>query len=966
MKHLIVFVFVLTLAFTVRAQVYINWDQLDKASNVQLKMKVRDSRTKEPLSFATVYLTRQGDTTITNFTFTDENGKALVKDIIPGKYDVNIENIGYKSYKKLHDLNGHEVDLGTVDLEENPEYIDASAITAIVNPLTVKQDTLEYNAAAFRIGANDMLEDLLKKMPGMTVDGNGNVSVNGKKVDKLTVGGKTFFFNDPSVAVKNLPAQIVNKIRVIDKDKEEAAFTGIATDSDKEKVMDVELKEEYKEGWFGNAALAGGTNIMGKDDRQDRGLPAVLYNANAMVSGYSDNDQVVFLGSSSNSDKENGVIIFSSFGSMSLADDFSTKTGVKTAAQAGANYNTERIKDIETNASANYTYMNKDVRERTARTSFLTEGEELFGDSRYLGTGKDHKVNASFNMKKKDTHKYDFSIRPAFSYTRTGRNIMQTSQTLSAGEVLNSGESGTVSTSDNFTGSTELYFGIKDLGKKGRSLTFKGLISYTDIAGSSVEKYSTITQSWSESRNLTHGTGKQALETQIIATYVEPFSKNWKFMVRLQPSYSSLNSIDDAFNTADMSPNDYYSSISRSQDINLSERLLMQYKKGIYNVQFGVQFEQEQNIIYTKGNGLESTAGRNEWIMNYLPYLRINLKPERHSISLSYSGRSMSPYGQKISPVLNLSDPVRLSVGNVWLRPEFYHSSTLYWNGRTESNRLNISMNIYNQLIQNGIVTASWFDSEGVRYSIPVNSEGLGENTSARFDGTVSLDSKRMFGLNFVLSGNHKHSISYQSLSCDISIDRDAFDYPSLMDEFWGDSSGERFYCGKSGFQKSSMNTWGYGAMLSFTFRKDGWYFSLGGYSSNSRTKYSLDPKANMNTWDFEAKTELNWQSKNGWNISGDYDMHSYRGYSNGYGKPEHIVNLEVSKSIKAFTISLKCNDVLNQTRSLYRTTSAEYFQDVERNVIGRTILLGFRLNFGKMNASRNAKVRNAMFNMMF
>ena len=134
---------------------------------------------------------------------------------------------------------------------------------------------------------------------------------------------------------------------------------------------------------------------MGKDARQDRGLPAVLYNANAMVSGYNEKDQVVFLGSSSNSDKGDDILIFSSVGTMSVVDEFSTKSGVKTAAQGGANYNTERIKDIETNASVNYTYMNKDVRERTARTSFLTEGEELFGDSQYLGNGKDHKVNAS-------------------------------------------------------------------------------------------------------------------------------------------------------------------------------------------------------------------------------------------------------------------------------------------------------------------------------------------------------------------------------------------------------------------------------------------------------------------------------------------------------------------------------------------------------------------------------------------
>ena len=106
-----------------------------------------------------------------------------------------------------------------------------------------------------------MLEDLLKRMPGMEVAQDGSVKVNGEKVDKITVGGRTFFFNEPSLAVKNLPAKIVDKIRVIDKDKEDASFTGISSKNDKVKVMDVQLKEEYKKGWFGNAKAGGGSTL---------------------------------------------------------------------------------------------------------------------------------------------------------------------------------------------------------------------------------------------------------------------------------------------------------------------------------------------------------------------------------------------------------------------------------------------------------------------------------------------------------------------------------------------------------------------------------------------------------------------------------------------------------------------------------------------------------------------------------
>ncbi len=198
-----------------------------------------------------------------------------IDKIIPGKYSVNAELIGYKTFSKEYDLKGWSKDLGDIEMEENPEYIDAATITAVGNPIVIKKDTVEYNASAFRVADNAMLEDLLKKMPGMEVADDGTVKVNGEKVEKITVGGKTFFFDDPSMAVKNLPAKIVDKIKVINKDKDVAAFTGVSTNSDKEKVMDVQLKEEYKRGWFGNARLDGGSTL--ESDR-------ILYTGSGMLS----------------------------------------------------------------------------------------------------------------------------------------------------------------------------------------------------------------------------------------------------------------------------------------------------------------------------------------------------------------------------------------------------------------------------------------------------------------------------------------------------------------------------------------------------------------------------------------------------------------------------------------------------------------------------------------------------------
>jgi hypothetical protein len=181
-----------------------------------------------------------------------------------------------------------------------------------------------------------MLDELLKKMPGMEVGEDGTVKVNGEAVDKITVGGKTFFFNDPSIALKNLPAKIVDKIKVIDKTKDEAAGSGVVSKDDKEKVMDVELKEEYTEGWYGNAKLGGGSTLNpdnGNSLIDDRGL---LYNGNAMVTGYTEKDQVIFIGNAFNAIEPGADVAYYSNGSTS--GDFSSLGGLNSTDTIQSNF----------------------------------------------------------------------------------------------------------------------------------------------------------------------------------------------------------------------------------------------------------------------------------------------------------------------------------------------------------------------------------------------------------------------------------------------------------------------------------------------------------------------------------------------------------------------------------------------------------------------------------------------------
>ena len=170
MKHIPFLVCTLLFVQTLSAQV-ISYDMIERNANTDVRLTLKDTKTSDPISWASVYLIPAGDTTITHFSLSDDRGDVLLKDVPVGKYELNAEMIGYNPHKKVYTIKAHweAYDLGIIKMDENPEYLDAASISAIGNPVVVKKDTIEFNASSFRVGENAMLEDLLKKMPGMAV-----------------------------------------------------------------------------------------------------------------------------------------------------------------------------------------------------------------------------------------------------------------------------------------------------------------------------------------------------------------------------------------------------------------------------------------------------------------------------------------------------------------------------------------------------------------------------------------------------------------------------------------------------------------------------------------------------------------------------------------------------------------------------------------------------------------------------
>ena len=960
----------LLLALSAHAQVVImDYDMYERNRNIKVRLSVQDARSEEPLPFATVYLNPQGDTTITHFALSDQKGAVEIPDVPVGRYRLNVELIGYTPFSKDYNFRNYEEDLGVIKLEENPEIIDAASITAVGNAVEVRQDTLIYNAAAFHVGDNAMLEDLIKKMPGMEVGDDGTVKVNGEPVDKITVGGKTFFFNDPSAALKNLPAKIVDKIKVVDQENKEAAFSGIASQDNRETVMDLQLKEEYKQGWFGNAKLGGGYRPGSDKDGLGDDRHA-LYSGNLMLSGYNEQDQLTLIANGQNASDPAGstgsAIFITSEEDLEMLDALSLLGGMKTSAMAGANLNSDRIKGMESTASVSYNYSDQISGTRTARESMLVGENPLFTNGLTSGTSRSDRVSVNFELTRKDTRKYNFDFQPGFRFNNSASSSRNQSTMADArGAEINGTDAGKSASSRSFQASGRIVGGVKDIGKERRTLNLTVNYNFNKNLGESREESRTWYGTTVTPRDLHYDTGGSGKMLSGNLSYLEPFGQYWGLAAIVSTRWQQRNNEKAAFN-ADGSANDYYSSRSRNDFFLLNQSLQMQYRKESNQFYFGLQHAQTRTEVRSRTLGRDTETGIGEWLHDWSPYVSIRWSgKEGQSVDLFYQGGGSQPAAVQIHPVLDISNPLEISTGNIYLRPSFQHSLSLSWYFNNRNTFSNIDVSLFGGMTQRGIVSASWFDADGVRYFVPVNTRKPSTSLTGYFSWRQPVGEKKRLTLGFGIQGNLASSTHYQATSRQTGMDLLSFDYNAFMADFWGDASGSRFYGGQSGFSESRTSQSDIYTTTQVAYRLDRFSVTLRSAIENERSRYSLDPAANTNFWRFGQYLDLLYETLHGWEFKTEVSFNQFRGYPAGFNEPYCLWDLSVSKNIKAFTVSLGISDLLNQQRMQQHTVNAEYIEDRYSLVMGRYAMFSLKWSFGKMNPAKNARVQNAMYNML-
>jgi len=911
-----------------------------------LYVQVSEAGTDIPVQMASVYIVPVGDTVITAFSFTDKNGVVSISGVPAGRYNLNVQMLGFKPYMEETLLDVRRRNPVCVSLEEDFRELEGATVTAMGELVTAKGDTLIYNATSFRTESDANLGDLLKKMPGMEVN-KGQVKVNGEPVTKITVEGKTFFFGDQSKALNYLPANIVNKINVMDDESGDISGLGY-----KRVKMDIRLKDEYCDGWFGRVSADGGASVMDESVVVSDPVRA-LYNAKLYSSYYGERDRLTFLGGAKDvnsgqiSHDESGLVDIRSF---------------------GVNYNNSRIRDMDMYASASYDYRDKNDCTESLLKSFQASEDQTDNQMETRRSRRSDNINCltktSFdigNLLEKPGSE-GFHVWTGFKHNKRLSSGEDNSVTRNIGnyESVLQNSSNSWTRAESVVNTAEVKVKAQYFLDKSHLhyLSFRGGILYDGSRGSSQDSSVTRFGESGQKRKLHYDDRNDRLQFSGTLSYSAECSDHWNLYTTVSVDYDSSKDWREARDSLN-NRRESYSKDARDKSVNMKESISASYFNRfggrLLSTKIGVCLYED----YISHLSYQNPGANDLCNVTAGPVASVSYNDSKNLYLISTKGNSTLPFnGAARSMALDVSDPVNISTGNIYLKSGYHQDVVMQV--RLHSERMNsalLSMRLIGAFDINEATWASWYDSSAVRYSIPVNSKRPCYNAGLDVTYVQPLNEEKSLNLTITPKLSFSRMTNYVSQSGPLpGLDRQEFDYAGMMALFYGDRDGSRFYSGESGFIWNDILRRNWSLKGDLKYEVGACSLRCGGEVGNTGNEYSASPAAEVDNWRFNAFGELLWRNKTGWEIETRFDYYGYQGFSDRYNNPEYLLNFKLAKAIKSFTVILSAYDILDSAKSFQHISSADYVEDTYHSCIGRCILIGLSFDFGKW--SRIEKLR--------
>ncbi len=926
-----------------------------------VKLKLVDAKTTEPVSFATVSLTVKGETSAAKYILTDDAGAASLTKVKKGTYVLRAELMGYKAHEQelVVDKN---IDLAAIKMNEDVEVLDAASITDVGNPIVVKKDTIEYNASSFKTSDNDMLEELLKKLPGVEVESDGSITANGETISKIMIDGKAFFLDDPQLASKNIPAKLVEKVKVVEKKSEQAEFTGI-DDGEEEHVIDLSLKPGLMEGWFGNSMLGGGHDVPGKgSDMND-----MRYQGAAMIGRFTDKSQisVILNGNNTNNRGFNDMSQGMPGGGMGRGmGGWGRGNGITTSWMGGVNGAFDFF-DGDMELAGNYMHNGSinEVVEESTRTTYLDDGSRLRYDqnganmSKYLG----HRFG--MRLEHKFSENTSILFEPQFNFGKGTWSQLSDFETFteknSITDSTNTGYTNNLGDYDHWAARGFFLFRQR-LGKPGRTISANINFNFRDSGNGGLNQSLTSvkdaqTQDWADeiiNQRFEQISNSYSLTGRLV--YTEPLTKHLFLEANYSYSWNKNISSKNTFNSGSNALKDgfleylpggenfdpRYSNEILNRSISQRAGLSMTYQKEKLRAQLG--FSANPTDTYNE------TTGHNPYhskVVNWSPQAMLNYEFNDNShFRLFYFGRSAQPSTSQLLPVADNSNPLSISLGNPNLDPYFNHNVRGMFGYTNKETFTSVHVRFGGGVVQDAITNAQWYDPSGVQYSIPVNGPNTG-NANVR----IMLNSpigKSDFSIMSMTNARYNQSTSFigkGSLDSDKYYDAEkaSFNYVLFNSDFPDLRESDQFV-------NNNTQTLSITQRLRFTYRNDFVELTLGGRTRMSKSWYTMENSERSATWNNKVDGSMNWTIPGGINLIAEVDYNWYNGYTTAQ-EDEIILNAEITKLLfkDKFTLALKAYDILGQSKNLSVTDASNYHQETRNNTLGRYVILSITYRFG-------------------
>ena len=892
-------------------------------SGVNVTGSVVEQGSDTPIEQATVRLLNVKDSAMVRGVVSARNGSFTLKNVKKGSYLLHITFIGYDPLYQPLQITGKKnpVNVGKLELSDGAIELGEAVVIGKAPEVTVRNDTVEYNADSYKVTEGSVLEDLLKKMPGVEVDSEGKITVNGKEVKKVMVDGKEFFSDDPKVASKNLPAKMIDKLQVLDKKSDMAQMTGF-DDGEEETVINLTVKPGMKQGWVGNAY--GG---YGSKDR---------YEGNAMVNRFVNNDQITFMGGANNTNNmgfsDLASTMFSGMGGGGgRRGGFGAGSGITSSGNAGLNFSKEFKPDkLTLGGNTRYSHSDNDARSKSDRQNILPGDSSSYDNSEAMSRTKSDNFGVDFRLEWKPDTMTQLIFRPSFSLSHSMNDNFSDATTLdNERDTVNTNKSNNYSESNGYNLNASIDFS--------RKLNNKGRVFSATLSGGNSDSYS----DGMNRSDIVYFNQTDALKNSIIdqrsrydnkgfnyrayVSWVEPIGHNNFIQATYSISQRKQEALKNVYNQdADGIYNVLDSAYSQSYRNNfISQRASLSFKsqRAKFNYTIGLNldpsYSSSENFV---GDTTLSKITRK--VVNLSPMAQFNyMFDKRTNLRIMYNGRTSQPSMTQLQPVADISDPTNITIGNPDLNPRYTNNVFIRFQQFTPEKQRAFMIMANGSYIINDIVSYTSYNQEtGVKTTTYKNVNG-NYSGNVRMMLNTPLKNKK-FSINSMTMASFANSNGYINEEKNtnrnlILSERGGIDFRSSYLDL-GVNGNIRYNATSNSLQKeNNQNTFNYGA---------------GGYT----TIYL--------PLDFKIESDVNWSTNSG--------------YGDGFKQNEVLWNASASKSFlknNQGTLRFKIYDILQQRSNISRSVTASYIQDSEYNTLGSYFMVHFIYRFSIFKGGASA-----------